>query len=355
MKTSEKKEYLRKTGDLSSLYGIKNIICNEGRAKGVQAYSVKNGKNLNFTVFVDRGLDIPFLEFKEHNIGFLSKSGISSPFSYTYTRDGADCFLRQFSGGFLTTCGMTFAGAFCEENEKELPLHGRVSNTIAENTYTSQVDENDEVVLRICGDVRESRIFGENMVLHRELKVYTERNRIVLCDVVENRGFQPQPVMMIYHVNFGYPMLDTGTRMYFSADKVEAQTEFAQKGIALYDLVEEPEVEREEQCYYHFGQENPCNSFALIHNEKLGIAVVVKYNAEQCPILCEWKSMQAGDFAVGLEPTTSGTKGRVVAREKGWVKELEAQTQRKFDLEFLFLDNIEEIKKWQFVCKEYKK
>ncbi len=353
MRESKKKDYLKKVGDLSCLYGIRDITYNSGRAKGVQAFDIKNGKGLHLTVFADRGMDIPFLEFKGDNMGFLSKSGISSPFSYTYTKDGADSFLRQFSAGFLTTCGVTHSGAACEDEGKELSLHGRISNTIAENVYVCEEIEDDEIVLKLCGEIREARLFEENIVLHREMKIYTEQNKIKIHDTVKNKGFKKSPVVMIYHVNLGYPLLDTGAKMYFSAKHVEPQTEFAKQGMNKYSIVEEPEDCREEQCYYHTEQENPQNSFGMLHNKKLGKAVVVRYNALQCPIMCEWKSMQSGDYALGLEPTTSGTKGRAAIREQGILKELKGQESCEFDLEFLFLDDLKEIENWSSLCKEY--
>lgn len=352
MKVSEKSKYLRKAGDLASLYGIKDITYNSGRAKGIQAFEVKNGNGLSLSVFADRGLDIPNVEFLGQNIGLLTKSGISSPFSHNYSSDGVDSFLRQFSGGFLTTCGLTYSGAACMDEGQLLPLHGRYSNTIAEKVYVTETEENDEVVLKICGDVREACLFGENLILHREIKIYTEKNLIKLCDVVENLGFRPSPVMLVYHVNFGYPLLDSETKLYFSADVVEPQSEVAKQGMNKYFIVEEPEDVREEQCYYHMGQRNPENSYAVIHNEKLGIAVAVKYDANQLPIMCEWKSMQAGDYAVGLEPTTNGTKGRASARTQGNLCELQGQEKCRFDIEFYFMNDIEEIRKWCHACKE---
>lgn len=352
MKVSEKSKYLRKAGDLSSIYGIRDITYNSGRAKGVQAFDVKNGNGLALSVFADRALDIPIVEYDGKNIGLLTKSGISSPFSQNYSPDGVDCFLRQFAGGFLTTCGLTYSGAACVDEGKQLALHGKISNTIAENVYVTEIAENDEVILKICGDVREACLFGENMVLHREIKIHTESNKIELHDVVENMGFRPHPLMLIYHVNFGYPLLDTGTRLYFSSDLVEPQTEFAKQGIDKYFVAEEPEDVREEQCYYHTGQKNPENSYAVIHNEKLGIAVVVKYDANQLPIMCEWKSMQAGDYAIGLEPTTHGTKGRAFVRSQGKLLELQGQEKCMFDIEFYFINNQEEIKRWCDCCKE---
>lgn len=355
MKASKKNQYLRKCGDLGALYGIHDITYNQGRAKGVRAFEIKNGNGLNLSVFEDRGLDIPILEFCGINIGFLSKSGLTSPFSFQYSKDGVDSFLRQFAGGFLTTCGMTYCGAASREGDREFPLHGRLSNTIAENVYCRQIEAEDEVLLEICGDIKESRIFEENLVLHRQILVHTEFGKLQIHDDVENLGFREEPLMMIYHFNFGYPFLDAGSRIYFSADQVISQTPFAREGLEQYDRIEEPEDIREEQCYYHVGQENPEHCFAMIENSELGIAVVIQYRASQCPILCEWKSMQAGDYALGLEPTTNGTAGRIYAEEQKSLQKLKSQQHRRFDFEILFLNKQNEIEKWRSGCKESSK
>ena len=352
MKYSEQKEILKKVGDISSIYGITDVTYNSGRPKGVRAFEVKNGNGLDLTVFADRGLDIPLLSFKNKNIGFVSKSGLSSPYLYRYTPDGFDAFLRQFTAGFLTTCGITYCGAPTEEGGKFFPLHGAVSNVPAENVYTKQEVVDDEIILKICGDVREACIFSENMIIHREISVYTESNKIKIHDTVENRGFKKSPVMMIYHVNFGYPMLDEGDRIYISTDKVEPQTPFAIEGVDKYSIIEAPEDCREEQCYYHSSDCEGKSSFAMLHNEKLGMAAVVNYSTKEFPILCEWKSMQSGDYALGLEPTTNGTHGRT--EPTGPVVELDGQETREFEVVVEFIEDEDMINNLRLKCKESK-
>ena len=53
------------------------------------------------------------------------------------------------------------------------------------------------------GEVREACVFEENMLLTREVRVRTEKNAYQVIDRVENQGFEPTPMMLIYHVNFG--------------------------------------------------------------------------------------------------------------------------------------------------------
>lgn len=354
MKVSDKTELLKKAGDLDSLLGIRKICFTEGRAKGVEAFECRNGLGLEALVLADRGLDIASLSYHGKNLSLLTKGGICSPFSYTYLGDGSECFLRQFAGGFLTTCGMTFAGTACEEEGRQLPLHGLVSNTPAENIGAYCMEEDGEIVLKIHGCVREARLFGENMLLRREMVIHTERNEICLHDRIENQGFRKEPLMMIYHVNFGYPLLDAGTRVYFSTEEVRPREEYGQEKQERYHLMEEPEDSRPEECYFHTGDSGP-ESFAMLYNSGSKTAVVIHYRAAECPILCQWKSMQSGDYALGLEPTTCGVQGRVYARENHLLKYLEPQEHYDIHLRFEILEEEEEILEYAGRCKEFRR
>ncbi|UXN76061.1 DUF4432 family protein (plasmid) [Devosia sp. A8/3-2] len=63
------------------------------------------------------------------------------------------------------------------------------------------------------GVVRQSSVFGENLVLRRRIVVDVFGRAIRIDDAVENRGFRPTPHAILYHINFGYPFLDQVTRI----------------------------------------------------------------------------------------------------------------------------------------------
>lgn len=329
MKRSELFELRKVCGDPSALCGIKDYVFNDGPARGVRAFDLKNGRGIEMTVLADRGLDIPYLSFKGVNIGLLNKVGLRSP--YLFQEDGASGFLKQFYAGMLTTCGLTYAGAAGEDAGVALGLHGPYDNIPAAKVTAWQDHEGDDIVLRVAGEVREAQVFGPNMVLTRQLTLDTEKNELHIRDVVENQGFDTQPLMMIYHINFGYPMLDDGVRTYYSTAEVTPRTDFAAEGMHNYDVMEAPGVGRDEQCYYHTGHTDG-EAFAMIHNEKLGIAAMVRYDKAVFPLLCEWKCMRAGEYALGLEPTTSGVVNRAEARENGMLTHLEPGEKREFNV-----------------------
>ena len=339
MKKSEEFVLRQKANDLRGLVHIKDYILNDGPSRGMRAFDLKNGKGLDVTVLADRAMDIPSLCWHGINIGLNNKVPVRS--AYLFQEDGLRGFLRQFNGGMLTTCGLTYAGSPAEEDGEMLGLHGVAGNTPAENVSAMTEYDGDEVVLRIRGQVRQSRVFQENLRLNRVITLHTEKNLLEIHDTVENLGFMPSPMMLIYHINFGYPMLDAGARVYCSGKTITPRTPFAADGMNMYSVIEEPEAGREEQCYYHTN--HPKDAFAMLHNEKLGVAAVVRFDSEALPLLCQWKSMAAGDYALGLEPTTSGVVSRPETRQNGMLCTLQPNEARDFRVSIELTDNIADI------------
>ncbi len=334
MKKSQEFALRQCVGDLNAICGWKEYVFADGPASGVRAFDLKNGRNLEMTVLADRAFDLPYVSYKGRNMGFASKQGIRHP--GLYVEDGVRGFLKQFSAGLLTTCGMTYAGAPGNDG-RELGLHGPFSNLPAQQVCVRDDYEGDELVFRVEGKVREACVFEENMLMRRQLTLETERDVIRIHDVIENQSFSTDPVMMIYHINFGYPMLDAGARVYTSATRIAPRDPIAADGMEKYALMEKPEMNRDEQCYFH--TELGSEAFAMLHNEKLGMAAIIRFDGTVLPLLCEWKCMRAGDYALGLEPTTSGVMNRSDARKSGLLTYLEPGETREYNLEIEFTDD----------------
>ena len=336
MKKSQEYALRMKCGDPSALCGIKDYVFNDGPARGVRALDLKNGRGIEMTILADRGLDIPYLSYKGYNIGLLNKVGVRSP--YLYQEEGAQGFLKQFYAGMLTTCGMSYAGAAGEDEGRQLGLHGPFDNLPAFGVTAWEDYEGDDKVLRVAGKVREAEVFGPNLLMTRRFTLDTERDELHIHDVVENQGFATSPLMLVYHINFGYPILDAGAKTYYSTSEVAPRTDFAAEGMHNFDVMEEPGIGQDEQCYYHTGH-GEGEAFAMLHNEKLGIAGIVRYDKAVFPLLCEWKCMRAGEYALGLEPTTSGVVSRAETRANGMLTYIEPGETREFNVTIELTDD----------------
>jgi hypothetical protein len=163
-------------------------------------------------------------------------------------------------------------------------------------------------------------------------------------DSIENIGFEDQPLMLLYHVNFGYPIVSEDTVLVTSKSKTVARDAEAQKGINDFMRFQEPTPGYNEQVFYHDLEPADDGSvFASLFNEKIGLGAYVKANKNQMRYFGEWKMMGGGDYVVGLEPSNCRPEGRAKARERGELEFLKPGETRCFDVEVGVLESKKEI------------
>ena len=340
---TNKRTMYKYVGDLSQLFGIKEYTLTSGKAKGVKAFDVNNGTGLVFTVLSDRCLDIAGLSYKGINFSYLSNTGIVAP---EYYDDKGIGFLRNFFGGFLTTCGLRNVGSPCEENGELFSLHGRISNTPAEDVCASTEWINGYPVLNISGKMREARLFGENLILERSITCKYADDKVYIKNTVENCGFKPEALMLLFHFNMGYPLLDEDTILLTPTKQLTPRDEEAVKGEASFSKCQPPTANYSEQVFYHNlkSDYNAATLVAMI-NKRLEIGVAIHFNKNQLFNFTQWKSMGEGEYVMGLEPCNCFVGGRVDPRNSEVLEYLEPGGIRNFDLTIEILHGMEEIDK----------
>ncbi len=336
-----KRQMLKYIGDFSQVFGIKEYALTSGKAKGVKAFDVKTGSGLEFTVLADRCLDIAGLSFKGTNCSYVSKTGIVAP-EYYY-EDGIG-FLRSFAAGFLTTCGLRNVGSPCEKEGETFSMHGRIANTPGEEVSATTEWVDDVPVLTISGKMREARLFGENLVLARKITCIYGENKITIENTVENLGFRKEALMLLFHFNMGYPLLDEDSILVTPTEKLTPRDQEAEKGKATYNQSQQPTPNYQEQVFYHNlkANINGATSVALI-NKKLELGVAIHFNKNQLFNFTQWKQMGEGEYVMGMEPCNCYVGGRVDPRNNKTLEYLEPGEIRKFDLTIELLNGTKEI------------
>lgn len=316
-KNYTKTELRRLIGDISQIGGATEFEYSQGKADGVTAIEVRNGSGLRFIILPDRGMDIAYAEYKGVPISYISKTGIVSSCHY----DEPD-FLRSFSAGLLTTCGLTYMGAPCKDNEIELGAHGRISNIPAYDVGIVQEWQDDDFVITVRGKVREAIVFGENIVLTRTITTKLGENKIHIQDEIENEGFEPTPLMVLYHMNFGFPLISEATEFKTNCINMRPRDEEAKKGIKNTCEFSDPIKKYKEQVFYRDAVQN---SYAELINNDINLSVKLEFNGEELPYLIEWKQMGEQEYVVGIEPATYPPDGRAKARERNELLFLQGQ------------------------------
>jgi len=236
-KSWQKVEFLSYVGDPAQAAGARPCVLKDGKADGVAAVQVATGVGLNLTVVPGRGMDIPEAFFEGVPLHFCSGTGITSPAYYEEPGLG---WLRSFFVGLLTTCGIAYSGAPNVDQGQALGLHGRVSNAGAENVCVNQEWQGDEYVMTLQGMLRESRAMGEHLTLTRRIETRLGWKKFLLTDVIENRGFEPQPLMMLYHFNYGFPLLGPNAHIVGPVLNTQARDDEARKDRGVEECLSFP-------------------------------------------------------------------------------------------------------------------
>lgn len=338
-----KTQIMQRVGDISQIAEARYSRLQDGKADGMPIVDFKTGSGFNFSVLPGRAMDIAWAEYKGNSIGFISKTGVVNASFYEHDYDG---FHRNFFAGLLTTCGLRNVGGECNDGEP-LGLHGRISNTPASNVSINNYWQDDDFVMSVTGDVRESKLYCENLLLTRKVTAILGEKKLTIEDRIENCGFRPEPLTLLYHFNFGYPLLDETTRVILPSKESVPRDEVAKKVFDQFDRFEQPQDDFPETVFFHKLQHDKTgNTYAALFNKELGdngLGIAMKFNTKKLPCLTEWKNMGKGDYVVALEPGNCYPIGRDTIREQGDLTILEPGEIKDFTLELSVLDGIDEL------------
>lgn len=340
------KEELRKyVGHVSQLAGTKRYVLQEGKAQSLEAIDVKTGSGLYYTVLPGRGMDIAHMEFKGFPMAHIAKPGLVNATYYTH---GGFEWLRSFSCGLLTTCGLTHVGGNEQDGIYETGLHGRISNIPAEEVI-AQTEWNSHLpVMRVSGKTREAAIFGENLVIAREITSKYGESKLQIQDTITNEGFAKSPLMLLYHINIGYPVLSENSKLYINSQHVQGRDKDAQNDLSRYADFQKPTAGYAEQVFFHKVKADANGNTAVaVVNETLNIGVYVKYSVLELPCFTEWKMMGEQDYVLGIEPGNCIPQGKRLAEEKGALCYLDAGESVQTHLEIGVLDGVGAIRRFK--------
>ncbi|MBQ7372618.1 MAG: aldose 1-epimerase family protein [Blautia sp.] len=315
-------------GHDSQCYGMEEHRLVGGKGDGMRLLEVNNGKGLELTVSLDRAADISRLRYKGINMSYFSPCGYVAP-AY-YESKGAD-WLKSFTAGFLTTCGLQAVGSPCTDEGEELPLHGSIANTPAEQVYW--FEENRELVVRAL--IKDEVIFAGKLRLNRELRVSLRENSFTIQDTIENTGDTEQPFEILYHMNMGYPLLDEDSIVQIPSSSVTPRDDHAAEDLEHWMEMIKPQAGYAERCYYHtFDGEGK----AFIYQPKLKQGLEILFDAKELDGFVEWKMMGIRDYVLGLECGNCLPDGRDVMRRTGMLKFLQPGEKKTYRVKIQMKD-----------------
>jgi Domain of unknown function (DUF4432) len=345
-KEYSKDELFGRVGNLSQVCGTKLYDLADGPGKGVRGIDFKTGSGLDFSVMVDRGMDISKASWQGASLCWCSAVGEVSP--YFYEPEGLG-WLRSFFGGMLTTCGISFAGHPCEDEGVAYGLHGRASNIPARLVSLDGEWVGDEYTMQAKGVVEEVAVYNVKLRLTRTISAKLGANSFTIQDRIENIGFEKSPLMMLYHINLGFPVVDDGSRLVSTTKSLKPLDDNAKEDKENYAKFTAPVAGTPEKCYMHtLKADEDGNGYVGIVNESFnggeGIGCYTRIATGTLPRFIEWKTMSKGEYVVGTEPTNLVEGNRAAHREAGTLVEIGPGEVVVNELEIGALTNVADIK-----------
>jgi hypothetical protein len=307
-------------------------VLHGGKQEGVRLLHVDNGK-LKITLIPTRGLGVLAVQSGDLRLGWDSPvKEVVHPKHVNLASRGGLGWLEGFNE-WMVRCGLENNGQAGPDRLTnnvgdtvviDLPLHGKIANIPAQEVAVV-VDKSPPHRITIRGSVQERMLFGPKLELATELSTEPGSPSFQIRDTVINRGGQTQEFQMLYHANFGKPLLEKGARLVAPLSEVTPYNANAAKDVKAYNTFREPTAGYVEQVYLLKPLADiEGRTRILLHNQAGDRGASMSYSLKQLPYLTLWKNTGAepDGYVIGIEPGTNYPNRREVERKHGRVPKL---------------------------------
>lgn len=306
---------LDRVGTVEQLASATPVTLTDGPAAGVRALEVRTINGMHSTVLLDRGMDLGQTWYRGVPLAWTSPTGPVHP------RAGRGDWLASFHGGLLVTAGTQNVGEPGEADGIQHSLHGALSHIPARDVRWTVTGSPPAVVVE--GTVREVRVLGVDVEVRRQLRFDVGQPRLVLEDAITNLADRPALLMLLYHINLGWPVVDEHSELFGWPEAVRprAGDQAAEAAMAEHDRFHGPSAGWQSQVFEHVDLARPLTRTVGVVNPRCaatgGLAVAVTYRPGELTRLWRWRMFGRRTYLLAIEPATCGLAGREAALRDG--------------------------------------
>jgi hypothetical protein len=330
--------------DRARPWSVTHTTLHGGKQEGVELLTIDNGA-LQITLVPTRGLGVLRVVSGDVRLGWDSpvKEVVHPQFVNLPTRGGLG-WLEGFNE-WLVRCGLEYAGGpgcdkfinnMGDEAEMDLTLHGRIGNIPASEVEVS-IDRAPPHRIRVRGRVEERAFYGPKLELTTEISTAPGSRAFRIEDTITNRGAYDQEFQLIYHANYGPPLLEKDARFVGALERVTPLNAHAAKGVQDYSRYQAPTPGFIEQVYCLRPYADASGrTKLLLRNARADRGVSMAFAVAQLPYVSLWKNTTALEegYVTGLEPGTGFPFNRRIERRFGRVPKLQSGVARPFVIDY---------------------
>ncbi|MDA0659285.1 MAG: aldose 1-epimerase family protein [Planctomycetota bacterium] len=305
-------------------------IWNQGRSglsAGVDTVTIWNDK-LRVSVLPTRGMGLWRADCEGIPLGW--QSPIRGPVHPQFVPLMEPSGLGWLDGfdEWLCRCGLISNGApeFDTQGQLVYPLHGRIANRPAHDV-TLGIDESAGTI-RLTGIVEETRFHFHKLRMTSTITLQFGSTDIQLEDRIENVSDSPAEIQLLYHINYGPPLLGKGSQFVAPATRVVPRSQLAAQQVTSWGDYHGPAANTEETVFFtSLAADNDGYTQVMLIAPDRTRSAAIRYSTRQLPCFSLWKNETSllDGYVTGLEPGTNypnpigfeKSRGRVVKLAPG--------------------------------------
>ncbi len=305
-----------------------------GRRDGVLLVELVAGSTKVF-VLPDRGLGIWKVMAGDCELGW--QSPVHGPVHPRFVPVAEPNGLGWLDGfdELVARCGLVSNGApdFDAAGRLRHGLHGRIANLPAHHLDVTLDEAAGTITL--TGAVDETRFLCHALQMTTSLTVAVDRQRIAWTDTVRNLSERPATMQMLYHVNFGPPLLGPGSELVAAVEEVAPRDAVSTADLPHWNRYDAPRAGRGEEVHFMRMRTRPDGKAAALLVAPEGRhGACLEWRADTLPCFTLWKNEGglADGYVTGLEPGTNYPNARLHEESQGRVVPLAPGGSVRFDL-----------------------
>ncbi len=317
-----------------------------GLSDGVDLLEINNGL-LRLTVLPTRGMGVWRASIGDLRLGWDSPTrGPVHPKFVPLMEPGGLGWLDGFDE-LLVRCGLASNGppVYNDAGRLTHPLHGRIANCPAHQVQLSVDSQQGEI--RLKGSVDEARLFHRRLRLTTTLSTRFNEPGFRVTDEVTNLSAMPCDFQLLYHTNFGPPLLEAGSRFVAPVKTLVPRDAAAAAGLETWNEYGPPQAGFAEQAFFlELLGDAAGATQVLLRNRAADSGVSLRFNTRALPTFTLWKCTQAAadGYVTGLEPAINYPNARPFEESHGRVMKLAPSQSARVELALAAHRGAEEVR-----------
>lgn len=328
-------------------FSIEQKVLHGGKQEGSKVITLTSKNGLTIMLSPTRGMDL--LRVTGHGVRLGWDSPVNEVVNPAYinleSRNGLG-WLDGFNE-MMVRCGFEWTGHPVTKDGVIYTLHGKAGNTPASKVEVT-VDEKAPYEIRIRGLLKEHTFKKANLETWTELRYVPGSDSFTVHDVLTNQADYPHDYQIIYHSNFGTPILEENARFIAPLESVSPFNDYAKKGLDHWATYGAPTKDFDEMVFNLKPKaDSSGKTVAAVVNSKGDKGASIEFDTHQLPLLTMWKNTDTlkQGYVTGIEPGTNYAYPVTVEKEQGRVKQLQPGQSTEFTLTYSLLKDAAAVQK----------